>query len=61
MAVSAMYIHKTKHDGHGQDANKAQGEAECFIGIEAALSALFYIWQELGHALTVLKNLHVNA
>ena len=26
---------------------------------EAKLSALFYVYQEIGHALTVLKNLHI--
>ena len=30
MAVSA--IHKIKHEERGRDANKARGEAECFIG-----------------------------
>ena len=34
MAASA--IRKVKHEAHGQDANKARGKAECFIGIEAA-------------------------
>ena len=27
---------KVKHEACSQDANKAQGKAECFIGIEAA-------------------------
>ena len=31
MAVSI--IHKIKHEACGQDVNKAQGEADCFIGI----------------------------
>ena len=26
---------------------------------EAKLSALFYVYQEIGHALTILKNLHI--
>ena len=30
MAVSA--IRKIKHEACGRDANKARGEAECFIG-----------------------------
>ena len=34
MATSAM--HEIKHKVGGQDANNAQGKAECFIGIEAA-------------------------
>ena len=29
-------ICKIKHEVHGQDANKSQGEAECFIGIKTA-------------------------
>ena len=32
-----------KHKEHGQDANKAQGKAKCFISIEAAQSALHHI------------------
>ena len=56
MAISA--IRKIKHEACGQDVNEARGEAEY---IEAAPSALFYVQQELGHALTVVKNLHMNA
>ena len=43
MAMSA--IHKIKHKGCDQDANKARGKAECFIGIDrgSTLSVLFYI------------------
>ena len=56
MAVSA--IHKIKHEACCQDANKAQGEAECFIGHQGSTpSTLFYVKQELGHALTVLNDL----
>ena len=60
MAASA--IHKIKHEAHGRDANKARGKAECFIGhLGRSPSALFYVWQELVHALTVLKVLPINA
>ena len=46
------------HEAHCRDANKAQGEAQCFIGHRgSALSALL---QELDHALTVLKDLPIN-
>ena len=41
MAASA--IRKTKHKVRSRDANKARGEAESFIGIEAVPSALFYV------------------
>ena len=42
MAMSA--IHKIKHEARCRDANKAQGEAECFIGHRgSASSALFYV------------------
>ena len=41
MAVSA--IHKINHEVCDQDANKAVGEAECFIGIEAARQVLYII------------------
>ena len=34
MAASA--ICKVKHEACSQDANKARGKAECFIGIKAA-------------------------
>ena len=43
------------------DANKARGKAECFTGIEAEhWVLLFYVQQELDHALIVLKNLLIN-
>ena len=56
-------IRKIKHKARGQDANKAWDKAECFIGIKAVHQVLYfmYIQQELGHALTVLKNLQMNA
>ena len=38
-------VHEIKHEAHGQHANKAQGKAECFICIKAALSALFDVQQ----------------
>ena len=42
MAASA--IHKIKHEPCCQDANKAQGEAECFIGHQGSTpSTLFYV------------------
>ena len=42
MAVSA--IRKLKHEAHCQDANKAQGKGECFIGHQdSAPSNLFYV------------------
>ena len=42
-----------------QDANKAQDEAKCFIGIEAACLVLNL---HIARArLTVLKNLYMNA
>ena len=60
MATSA--ICKIKHEAHCQDANKARGEVECFIGHRgSAPSALFYVSQELDYALTVLKDLPINA
>ena len=60
MAASA--ICKIKHEVRGRDAYKAQGEAECFIGHQGSTpSALFCIQQELVHALTVLKDLPINA
>ena len=44
MAVSAIHKRRhrhtadmpIRHNPHSQDTNKAQGEAECFIGIKAA-------------------------
>ena len=45
---------------HGQDASKVQDEAECFIGINAVCQVLYYIWKELGHDLTILKDLLIN-
>ena len=44
-----------KHEVRGQDANIARGEAECFIGIEAA-----HVKQEQGNAFTILKNFQRN-
>ena len=44
MATSA--IHKIKHEAHGRDASKAQGEAECFIGIEAAHNVLYFMYDK---------------
>ena len=34
-SVAAGALHEIKHKVHNQDANKVQGEAECFISIEA--------------------------
>ena len=42
MATSA--IHKIKHKVHGRDANKAQGKAKCFIGIEVACQELYFMY-----------------
>ena len=39
MATSA--ICKIKHEAHGRDANKAQGEAECFIGHRGSMPGYF--------------------
>ena len=33
---------KNKHEARGQDANKARGEAECFISIEAKYRVLYF-------------------
>ena len=42
--MAARTIRKIKHEASGQDANKARGEAECFIGHrDSAPSALFYV------------------
>ena len=41
MATSA--IHEIKHKVCGRDANKARGEAECFIGIKAACQVLYFM------------------
>ena len=54
-------LRNIKHKAHSQDANKAQGEAECFISIKAALSALFRVKHEQGNAFTILKNFQRNA
>ena len=34
--MATSVICKIKHEACGQDANEVQGEAKCFIGIEAA-------------------------
>ena len=53
-------VHEIKHKVCGRDANKAWGEAQWLISIEAALRMLFCIKHKQGNALTILKNLHLN-
>ena len=53
MAASA--IRKIKYKARCRDANKARGEAECFIGHRGSVpSALIHIARAIGHALSVL-------
>ena len=40
--MAASVIHKIQYDACGQDANKAQGKAECFIVIEAVRQVLYW-------------------
>ena len=42
--MAASTIHEIKHEAHCRDANKARGEAECFIGHRGSTpSALFHV------------------
>ena len=36
-------IHKIKHEARGRDANKAQGEAECFTSIKSVHRVLYFM------------------
>ena len=38
-----------KHEARGRDANKARGELECFISIEAASRVLSSVMFSLSH------------
>ena len=42
----AIAICKIKHEACGQDANKAQDKAKCFIGIEAAHRVLYFTYSK---------------
>ena len=44
MAIRA--IRKIKHEARGQDANKAQGKAKCFIGIKVACQVLYFTYSK---------------
>ena len=44
MAVST--IRKIKHEACTQDANKARGKAECFIGIKVARRVLYFTYSK---------------
>jgi len=37
-------MHEIKHEACGRDANKAEGETEYFISIEAAYRALCFVY-----------------
>ena len=36
LSITVSALRDIKHEARGRDANKARGEAECFISIEAA-------------------------
>ena len=45
-SMAASAICKIKHEACGQDVNKAQGKAECFIGIKAACRVLYFTYSK---------------
>ena len=44
--------HSAKYEACGRGANKARGEAECFINISAARLVLYFSYSTRGYALT---------
>ena len=54
-SIAASAIREIKHEAGGQEANKARGEAECFISLKATRQVLY----KQGDAFTGLKNFDV--